>query len=250
MSAFRSYFIISPFFLISTIVFGTISMVVSLFDATGFRQHRVAVEWAKSLLWIVGVQVETSGIEKLVAGQGCVLACNHTSYMDTPVLLSYLPLQFRFFAKSGLFKVPFMGSHLRRAGHLPVVLDDARAGIRSMAEGAKLIREKNLAVLIFPEGGRSLDTLEDFKQGAAFVAIKAGVPVYPMAVTGVRQVLKMHASVFRRGRVRLQIGDPIVTSGMTLRDRAALTARLMQEIANMAGEPLPGHGDAASVRAG
>ena len=250
MSAFRSYFIISPFILISTIVFGTISMLVSLFDATGFRQHLVAVQWAKSLLWIVGVQVETSGIEKLVAGQGCVLACNHTSYMDTPVLLSYVPLQFRFFAKSGLFKVPFMGSHLRRAGHLPVVLDDARAGIRSMAQGAKLIREKNLAVLIFPEGGRSLDTLEDFKEGAAFVAIKAGVPVYPMALTGVRQVLKMHESVFRSGRVRLQIGDPIATSGMTLRDRAALTARVMQQIATMTGEPLPVRGDAASVTAG
>ncbi len=239
MSALRSYLFVAPSIVLSTVFFGTISMLVSLFDATGFRQHGVAVMWARSLLRIVGVTVECTGVEKLKTGEGCVLACNHTSYMDTPVILANVPLQFRFFAKSMLFKIPFLGSHLRRAGHLPVVLDDARAGIRSMTDGAKLIREKNLSVLIFPEGGRSLETLEPFKEGAAFVAIKAGVPVYPMAISGVRQVLKMHTKIFRPGHVRLQIGDPIDTAGMTLRDRADLTTRLMTEISRMTGEPLP-----------
>ena len=162
----RSFLLVAPFFALSTIVCGTISMLVSLFDATGAQQHRVARVWARSLLWAAGVHVEVSGVEKLTAAHGCVLASNHTSYMDTPVIIASVPLQFRFFAKEPLFRIPFMGSHLRRAGHLPVVLGDARAGVKSMNDGARLIRERELSVLVFPEGGRSEHTLEPFREGA------------------------------------------------------------------------------------
>ena len=239
MSALRSYLLVVPFFAVSTIFFGTISMLVSLFDATGNHQHRVARAWARSLLWAAGVQVEVIGAEKLHAGHSCVLASNHTSYMDTPVILASVPLQFRFFAKEPLFRIPFLGSHLRRAGHLPIVLGDARAGVKSMNEGARLIRERQLAVLVFPEGGRSEDTLQAFREGAAYVAIRAGVPVYPVALTGVRQVLRMHTKVIRPGHVRIQIGDPVETGNLTIRDRAALNDALLRSIAAMTGEPLP-----------
>ena len=240
MSVLRSYLLVIPFFAISTIFFGTISMLVSLFDATGNRQHRVARAWARSLLWAAGVEVEVSGVEKLHPGQSCVLASNHTSYMDTPVILASVPLRFRFFAKEPLFRIPFLGSHLRRAGHLPIVLGDARAGVKSMNEAARLIRDRHLAVLVFPEGGRSLDTLQPFREGAAYVAIRAGVPVYPVALTGVRHVLRMHNKVIRPGRVRIQIGDPVETSNLTIRDRAALNDALLRSIATITGEPLPG----------
>lgn len=239
MSALRSFLFVVPFFALSTVFFGTISMLVSLFDATGNRQHGVARAWARSLLWAAGVDVEVTGAEKLHSGQSCVLASNHTSYMDTPVILASVPLQFRFFAKEPLFRIPFLGSHLRRAGHLPIVLGDARAGVKSMNEGARLIRERQLAVLVFPEGGRSEDTLQPFREGAAYVAIRAGVPVYPVALTGVRHVLRMHTNVIRPGRVRIQIGDPVETGNLTIRDRAALNDSLLRSIAAMTGEPLP-----------
>ena len=239
LSALRSSVFVAPFFVLSTVVCGSVSMLVSLFDATGARQHRVARVWARSLLWAAGVHVEVTGVEKLAGVQGCVLASNHTSYMDTPVIIASVPLQFRFFAKEPLFRIPFMGTHLRRAGHLPVVLGDARAGVKSMNDGARLIRERQLAVLVFPEGGRSEHTLEPFREGAAYVAIRAGVPVYPVALTGVRHVLRMHTAVIRPGRVRIQIGDPIETSSLTVRDRTALNDTLLQRIAAMTGEPMP-----------
>ena len=75
--------------------------------------------------------------------------------MDTPVVLAHIPLQFRFLAKKGLFHIPFLGTHLRRAGHLAVVKGDPRASVKSMSDAAKMLTERGYSVLLFPEGGRS-----------------------------------------------------------------------------------------------
>ena len=142
--------------------------------------------------------------------------------MDIPALYSALPLEVRFFAKKGLFSIPLLGWHLKRAGHLPVVRDDARASLRSMSEGAKLIRERGISVLLFPEGGRSQTTMQPFKEGAAYIAIKAGVPAVPIGLVNLRSILPMHSMLLRPGTVEINIGDPIETAGMTLRDREKL----------------------------
>ena len=93
------------------------------------------------------------------------------------------------------------------------------------------IHERSVSLLIFPEGGRSEDgLLQPFKDGAAFVAIRAGVPIVPMALIGTREVLPMHGATFRSGPVTLRIGDPISTEGMTSHDRRALTERVREQI--------------------
>src|SRR4051794_20903062 len=106
-----------PLIILSTIVHGTVSIVVSLFDKNGRRQIAMARSWAKSLLVIAGAKVTVEGLEQIDPNCGYVFASNHLSYMDTPVVLSSIPVQFRFLAKSGLFKIPFLGTHLKSAGH-------------------------------------------------------------------------------------------------------------------------------------
>jgi 1-acyl-sn-glycerol-3-phosphate acyltransferase len=125
--------------------------------------------------------------------------------MDIPAVLASLPVEIRFYAKQGLFLVPFLGTHLKRAGHLPVARGDARASVKSMALGARLIQERNVSMLLFPEGGRSRGPMREFKEGAAYIAIKAGVP--------------------------------IPTAGMKLHDRSQLIARLEREVAELSGQP-------------
>jgi 1-acyl-sn-glycerol-3-phosphate acyltransferase len=106
-----------------------------------------------------------------------------------------------------------------------------------MAEGAKAIAARNVSVLLFPEGGRSPDHLREFKEGAAYIAIKAGVPAVPLAILGTREILRMHSTRVRPGLAKLIVGDPIDTSNMTIRDRDRLTAALHDQIAEMLGEP-------------
>jgi len=87
------------------------------------------------------------------------------------------------------------------------------------------------STLIFPEGGRSeTGELREFKDGAAFIAIRAQVPIVPMALIGMRQILPMHTLRFRRGHVKLRIGQPIETQGMTIKQREALTAQALHEL--------------------
>jgi len=233
MSLLRSALVSIPLIIVSTIVMDLISMAISFFDRSGNLPHRVARAWGKILLAVSFIRVRTEGSEKLDPNANYVFVSNHASYMDIPALLSTLKHQFRFFAKKGLYRIPFLGWHLRWAGHLPVDRSNARASLKSMSEGARIIAQRHISVVLFPEGGRSPRGLRDFKEGAAYIAIKAGVPVVPVAIAGLRELLPMGSGHIRSGSVTVRIADPIPTAGLKLDARAELTARLHDEIAAM-----------------
>ena len=236
MSLLRSLFFSTPLIVLSTIVLGTVSLITSFFDGSGNTQHAVARVWGRVLLAAGFIRVRAEGLEKLDPRTPYVLVANHSSYMDIPAILARLPHQFRFFAKKGLFQIPFLGWHLRRAGHLQVDRSSARASLKTMSEGARMVRERGGSVLLFPEGGRSADGLREFKEGAAYIAIKAGVPAVPIALVGMRRILPVGSIHIRSGRAVLRVGDPIPTEGMTVSDRAALNQRLHREIARLLDE--------------
>jgi 1-acyl-sn-glycerol-3-phosphate acyltransferase len=225
---------VDPLIILSTIACATISVTASFFEKHGHMQTAMARLWAKSLLKVAGVRVKVEGLEKIKPGKPYVFVSNHLSYMDTPVVLSNIPVNFRFMAKSGLFQIPFLGTHLARAGHIPVPLEDPRAAVKSLTRGAEVIRNLGISVLIFPEGGRSpTGILREFKEGAAYVAIKAGVDLVPIALVGTRQVLAMGEATFHRAAVTLRVGDPLPTTKLTLRDRHQLTECAREQIVKM-----------------
>jgi 1-acyl-sn-glycerol-3-phosphate acyltransferase len=209
------------------------SFAVSLFDRTGNTAHHMARLWGKMLLGVSFIRVRAIGLEKLDPAGSYVFAANHSSYMDIPAILSRFPQQFRFFAKKGLYRIPFLGWHLRWAGHLPVDRSNARNRLRSMNDGARAIAEHRVSMLVFPEGGRSRHGLREFKEGAAYIAIKAGVPVVPVAIVGMRERLPMGSIHIRSGEVTVRVGCPIPTEQLKLKDREELTQRLHQEIQNL-----------------
>ena len=232
----RSLLFTDPLIILVTIAFGTVSFIVSFFDSTGRLCNNLARPWARWLLRVARVRLTVEGVEKIDPQQSYVFVANHRSYMDIPAILASIPVEFRFYAKQGLFLVPFLGTHLKRAGHLPVVRGDARASVKSMTLGARLIQERKISMLLFPEGGRSRAGMREFKEGAAYIAIKAGVPIVPLGLTGTRYVLPMGSNYVRGGPVVLKVGDPIPTAGLKLQDRAQLTERLSREVAELAGE--------------
>jgi 1-acyl-sn-glycerol-3-phosphate acyltransferase len=233
MSLLRSVLFSTPLIGISTIVLGLLSLLASFIDRSGNSAHQLARLWGKTLLAVSFIRVRKEGVEKLDRNTNYVFVSNHASYLDIPALLSTLPHQFRFFAKKGLYKIPFLGWHLRWAGHLPVDRSNARASLKSMSEGARIIAQHRISVLLFPEGGRSATGLRPFKEGAAYIAIKAGVPVVPVAIVGLRELLPMGSGHIKSGRITVKVGDPIPTAGLKLDGRTELTARLRDEIAKM-----------------
>lgn len=225
---------VDPLIILSTIFFGTISVTASFFEKDGRIQTAMARYWARSLLKFAGTRVTVEGIEKICLDKPYVFVSNHLSYMDTPVVLAHVPMNFRFMAKSGLFQIPFLGTHLQRAGHIPVPLEDPRKSVKALTKGAEVIRNLGISVLIFPEGGRSITgVLQEFKEGAAYVAIKAGVPMVPLALVGTRKVLAMGEATFHRAKVKLRVGDPLITTGLTLHQRHELMNQARARIVEM-----------------
>jgi 1-acyl-sn-glycerol-3-phosphate acyltransferase len=135
--------------------------------------------------------VQVVGEEKLVRYPVAVYASNHLSYMDTPVLFAKLPFQFRILAKQGLWKIPFVGWYLERSG-LPIDEASPRSAVAGLLRGVAALKA-GMPLVLFPEGARSPDGhLQTWASGAAFMALRAGVPLVPLALVGTYELLPIH----------------------------------------------------------
>jgi 1-acyl-sn-glycerol-3-phosphate acyltransferase len=235
----RTNLVQTPALSIVTGFWGSLALLVSLFEKSGSVQHRIAQYWARMCVWISGSRVTVRGAENFNKHPVAVYASNHTSYMDTPVVFSSLPFQFRILAKRELWKIAFIGWYLDRSGQIPIeVGGDAHAALASLGAGVKALRA-GLPLFVFPEGARTPDgLLQAFLSGAAFLAIRAQVPLIPVALIGVYDLLPIHTHHLYPSELTLTVGEPIDTKGMTVRQTDELTARLRAAITAMleAGE--------------
>ncbi|MBE7159250.1 MAG: 1-acyl-sn-glycerol-3-phosphate acyltransferase, partial [Rhodospirillales bacterium] len=201
-----------------------------LWDADGRQQHWVARQWARVLLRLALSPVTVENPERLRGLGPAVFAANHLSYYDTPVLFAKLPFQFRILAKASLWKLPFIGWYLQRSGQVPIDQSSARAGVASLGRGAKTL-ESGLPLMVFPEGGRTENgALQPMAAGAAWMAIKAQVPLVPLTLVGTYELLPIHVYALHPRPLKLVVGRPISTTGMSTREAEALTKRLHDEI--------------------
>lgn len=233
LSRLRSYFLWDPLIWFYTIALGFLSLLSSFFDRDGRIQHGFARLWSRMILGTIGAKVQVEGLEKIDAGKAHIYAVNHLSALDIPVLYKYLPFQFRILAKKELFRYPFMGWHLRRSGQIAVDQQNMRKSVHSIGQAVKSLRA-GMPILIFPEGGRSLDgQLQPFMGGAFYLAVKAQVDVVPMALIGTFETLPMNSFHIRPHPVRLLVGEPIPSEGMNVRSTDVLTQKARNAIADL-----------------
>jgi 1-acyl-sn-glycerol-3-phosphate acyltransferase len=223
----------APGFFSSTAFFGSLSLAASLFDKDGKVQHRIAQAWGRASVVISGCPVTVLGGENLRKHPVAVYACNHLSYMDTPVIFASMPFQFRIVARHDLWKMPFIGWHLRRSGQVPVNVDNPRASISSLGGAVKTLKS-GMPLFIFPEGGRTESGHPNtFLNGPAFMAIRSQVPIVPMALVGTHELLPIHTAQFYPVPITLAVGEPIETAGYSMRQVDEVTARLSDEICRL-----------------
>jgi 1-acyl-sn-glycerol-3-phosphate acyltransferase len=217
-----------------TVVMATLSLILWPFDRTGAMQHWCARWWCRLVAWTIFARIHVSGTENVEPHRAYVYMANHSSLIDTPALFAYLPYPFRIMAKRGLFWVPFMGWHLWTAGHFPIDRGDARKTARSVRRVVDGVRS-GVSIAVFPEGTRTPDgRLQEFKSGAFKIAMRAGVPIVPVAIRGTFALLPKTTLAPRPGRVDVIIGKPIDTKeygekqlqGLIDRTRAAIQANL------------------------
>ncbi len=217
-----------------TACMGCLSLLSSLTDRSGRRQHRIAQVWGRMLMAVFLVRVRIVGAEDLSPDRPYVFASNHFSLLDTPLMFGFLPVEFRILARDGLWRIPFIGWHLDRAGHLPVNRTNPRRAVRNITYAAQKVRERRMSILVFPEGGRRRGgQMRRFKTGAAHIAIRSGVPLVPVAIDGTGEILPPGSWHLRPGVVEVRIGEPFQMSQRSWTAKQ-LTESLRERIAELA----------------
>ena len=210
----------------STIVLSTVAIVASLFDKSGGATHRIGRFWAGLHLKVSGVKVVMNGLEHL-ADPPYVFMCNHQSALDIYTLLTCLPLSFKWIAKRQLFKIPFIGWAMGRAGYISIDRERPREALKAMEEAARKIRA-GMNIIIFPEGTRSFDgNLLPFKKGGFTLALRAMVPIVPIGIYGTSRLQPKGSFIPKeKGVIYINIGKPIILEGL---DRSAKT-KVMDDV--------------------
>lgn len=157
---------------------------------TGGEFSRACMKrWCTATLEQLRIDVETDGLGHIPRDEAAVLVSNHVSSLDILVLGAVLDVDYKWAAKRILFNVPFLGWHLRIAGHIPVDRASGNAmRVLDRAFGKALSQGKYL--LLFPEGTRSeTGKLKPFRSGAFVTAIKHQAPIVPIVIEGTESLL-------------------------------------------------------------
>jgi len=196
-----------------TIGYGTVSLTLGPLTKERRASLWAMRAWCQASVKALAIEVEASGLEHVPQAVPFVYCSNHQSLVDILVLGSVLPGDYKWAAKRSLMKIPFLGWHLRLAGHVPV---DRNAGARSAAQVIERF-EQVLAggkpLLVFPEGTRSEDgVVRPFKVGGFSAAVRADAPVVPVALEGTHKLMKKGAFDLGHGvarRVAVTVGAPL-----------------------------------------
>jgi 1-acyl-sn-glycerol-3-phosphate acyltransferase len=151
-------------------------------------------------------------LKKLLAernGRPVILAANHESYLDPPLVGMLYPGAIRFIAWDGLFKVPILAFLIKALGAVPVSQQDKNSAANILRDVINFIKE-GYSVLIFPEGERSPDgNLLPFEGGVSLIALKTESPIVPVWIEGTFEAFPLSRKFPLPRRVSVAFGEPI-----------------------------------------
>ncbi len=213
-----------------TIFMSVITILVSFVTVGGNTPHKVARIWAKCILKLSNIKVNVKGLSNLKSGRSYIYMANHVSNFDIPVLLAYLPVQFRWLAKAELYKIPIFGYAMKRVGYISIDRSNRKSAIKSLNTASKIIRN-GVSVVIFPEGTRSrTNNVQPFKKGGFFLAVDSGVPIIPIIIHGTGRIMPKKQLLIKPGYVTLEIAKPINSSDYTRKTKNDLMEKVRNTI--------------------
>lgn len=190
--------------------------------------------WLPGALWAVGARLEVEiSPRNDFSSKPALFVSNHRSFYDIPALVGAVPTNLHFLAKKEVRKIPFLGLYAAAMGMVFIDRADSAASRTSVEHMSRLL-EEGASMASYPEGTRSRSgDLLPFKTGSFVAAIKAGVPVVPVSISGSEKVLPADGFSPRPGLIRVSIGEPIPTAQMDLEDRRRLADEARDQVAEM-----------------
>jgi 1-acyl-sn-glycerol-3-phosphate acyltransferase len=182
--------------------------------------------WVRTIISVTGTKLEVKGLENIDKSRSYIFISNHQSHLDVPVVFKSIPVTVRFLAKKELFKIPIFGWAIHAAGMIKIDRSNSKQAQRSINDALSIIQQ-GVSVVVFSEGTRSEDgVLRQFKKGGFVLAIKGGIPIIPVSISGSHLILKKHSIKIQRGRIKLVFDSPIETKDFFLEKRDELIGKV------------------------
>jgi acyl carrier protein len=188
------------------------------------------------LFTLIGDRITIKGKENLPLKENVIYVVNHTSYADVPALLAALPEGVIFTAKKELLKTPMIKTYIEKLDHLTVNRTDVVDSIEDIRNIAQAIKNKK-SIVFFPEGTFAYATgLRPFKMGAFKLAVEENIPICPIALKGLRSILRSGQKIPKPGKIEITILPLIYPQNITWQEAIRLRDHTRMEIAKCCGE--------------
>lgn len=232
LAPFLTLFAITMIFLMTLVIGSFVIVLVRVRPRTKWVTPIMRI-WARAFLFVTATRPRVEGLENIDPDASYVFTGNHTSNIDIPLMIAYLPVSVRFLAKKELFSVPVLSGAMRG---VHMVRTDRVAGSGAHREinrqVARVVAE-GVSLVIYPEGTRSRDAeLKPFKKGAFRIAIDNGLPVVPVTTFGADRVWRPGWWLIFGGKVRMIVHEPITTQAMGPGDIDALRSQVRGIVAD------------------
>lgn len=229
---FLTLFAITMIFLMTLVIGSFVIVLVKVRPRTRWVTPIMRI-WARTFLFVTATRPRVEGLENIDPDGSYVFTGNHTSNIDIPLMIAYLPVSVRFLAKKELFSVPVLSGAMRG---VHMVRTDRLAGTgahREINRQVARVVEEGVSLVIYPEGTRSRDAeLKPFKKGAFRIAIDNGLPVVPVTTFGADRVWRPGWWLIFGGKVRMIVHEPIPTEAMGPEDIDALRSQVRGIVAD------------------
>ncbi|HEX5424541.1 MAG TPA: lysophospholipid acyltransferase family protein [Candidatus Acidoferrales bacterium] len=204
--------------------------------------YNTAMKAIRFLLRIIGVRVHVEGLDNIPT-RVCIFAANHISTIDPLAFIPAIPRRVAILVKQELFRIPLLGTAMKKAQFVPVDRSDREAAAASVDLSIDRLKH-GTSFAIYPEGTRSPDgRLRPLKKGAFTMAVGAAVPIVPVSIAGAQKIMQKGSWKVFGGDITVRFGKPVDGAEYTpesrdaLRDKveALITAGLPEEQRPSAG---------------
>jgi 1-acyl-sn-glycerol-3-phosphate acyltransferase len=214
-----------------TLVAASLAVITALLSRSARPVHIIERWWARAVTCACGMRIEVNGLHHLEADRSYVIISNHESHLDICATIVGLGRKILFVAKRELLDVPVFGQALAVSDHIVIDRNNSESAINAV-NAAVGDSPDGSCILFYAEGTRSADgRVQPFKKGGVTLALRTGLPIVPLTVSGTRKLLPKGATLIRPGEtVRLTVAPPIETAGLPLEVRDSLTERVREII--------------------
>jgi 1-acyl-sn-glycerol-3-phosphate acyltransferase len=211
-----------------TVVMGSAAVLDALLTRSTRAVDYLGPIWSRWILRLCGIVVEVEGLEHVDPRRPYVIISNHLSNFDIWATLGALPLRIHFVAKKELTHLPFFGQALAMSDHIIIDRSNPEEAVARINQRVANQIGKGFCILFYAEGTRSPDgKVHAFKKGGVSLAVRTGLPIVPMSVSGTRKFLPKRRLVIRPGgRIKLVLAKPIETRDVPLERRDELNEQV------------------------